>query len=240
MLLRRGANDDRLLRATQWLEHNHIESQLKTGDIICRVGNGIWSDLCRELSKREKRFSHAGVILMGKDGTATVIHAEGNDFTGIGQVLEEPLAEFLTGGDSAAVFRLNTPNRALEDEMAFKSTIREYLGVPFDFKFDLSSHERFYCTELVYCIMGKLDPPVLLTTFRNDKGKEYVPVDQVVGIATRFYRKGRWYDVNHRGYMAYVHLWTDFFFIRRPLIWAREKERAVLGRLKRFIRGRAR
>lgn len=70
--------------------------------------------------------------------------------------------------------------------------------------------------------------------------KEYVPVDQVVGIAVRFCRNGRWYDSNHRGYMAYVHLWTDFFFIRRPMIWAREKARAALGRLKRFIRGRAR
>ena len=65
---------------------------------------------------------------------------------------------------------------------------------------------------------------------------EYIPREKVVGIAVRFYRKGKWYEVTHRGYMAYVHLWTDFFFIRRPLLWMREKARAVLRKLKHGIK----
>lgn len=53
--------------------------------------------------------------------------------------------------------------------------------------------------------------------------KEYIPHDKVVGIAVRFYRKGKWYDVDNPFYKIYVHLWTDLFFIRRPLFYLRDK-----------------
>lgn len=63
--------------------------------------------------------------------------------------------------------------------------------------------------------------------------KEYVRFDQVKGIATRFYRGGRWHDVKEAGYLAYVHLWSDLFFIRRPLFYARDMGKRVIRRLRR-------
>lgn len=53
--------------------------------------------------------------------------------------------------------------------------------------------------------------------------KEYVSIDQVRGIAVRFYRKGKWYDVNNKWYRLYVHIWVDFLFIKRPLFYVRDK-----------------
>ena len=61
--------------------------------------------------------------------------------------------------------------------------------------------------------------------------KEYVKTDQVKGIVVRFYRKGKWYDVNNKWYRMYVHLWVDLLFIKRPLFYVRDK-------IKRFIRKR--
>ena len=66
--------------------------------------------------------------------------------------------------------------------------------------------------------------------------REFIPREQVVGIATRFYRNGKWYDVSHKGYLFYVHLWSDFAFIRIPLIWTRDKAKAVLRRLRRKVK----
>lgn len=60
--------------------------------------------------------------------------------------------------------------------------------------------------------------------------KEYVRPDQVKGIAVRFYRGGRWYDVDNKLYLVYVHLWTDLFFIRRPLFYLRDRVKGVLRR----------
>jgi len=60
--------------------------------------------------------------------------------------------------------------------------------------------------------------------------KEYVPGDRVVGIAVRFYRHGKWCEVTDWRYRAYVHLWTDLFFIRSPLFRLRDAVRRRLGR----------
>ena len=62
---------------------------------------------------------------------------------------------------------------------------------------------------------------------------EYVKNEQVKGIATRFYRKGKWYDVDNKWYLLYVHIWVDFLFIKRPLFWFRDR---VLKRIYRKIK----
>ena len=62
--------------------------------------------------------------------------------------------------------------------------------------------------------------------------KEYIPREKVVGIAVRFYRKGKWYEVTDWRYRIYVHLWTDLFFIRRPLFRLRDRLKAYRRKLK--------
>ena len=52
---------------------------------------------------------------------------------------------------------------------------------------------------------------------------EYVPKEDVKGIVTRFYRKGKWYSVDNKWYKLYVHVWVDFLFIKRPLFYARDR-----------------
>ena len=63
--------------------------------------------------------------------------------------------------------------------------------------------------------------------------KEYIPKDRVVGIAVRFYRKGKWYEVTDRRYLLYARLWTDLFFIRRPLLWLRDKSKGLFARIRK-------
>jgi len=66
---------------------------------------------------------------------------------------------------------------------------------------------------------------------------EHVPHDWVKGIVKRFYRKGKWYDVNNFWYLVYVHIWSDFLFIKCPLFCVRDvcirRGKAVWGRIKK-------
>ncbi len=55
---------------------------------------------------------------------------------------------------------------------------------------------------------------------------EQVPKDAVKGIATRFFRKEKWYDVDNKFYKLYVHIWVDFLFIKRPLFYLRDRIKA--------------
>ena len=61
---------------------------------------------------------------------------------------------------------------------------------------------------------------------------ERVPKEDVKGIVKRFYRKGKWYEVTDWRYRIYVHLWTDLFFIRRPLFRLRDRLKAYRRKLK--------
>ena len=63
--------------------------------------------------------------------------------------------------------------------------------------------------------------------------KEYVPYEQAAGIAVRFRRNGKWIETDNLWYLIYAHLWTDLFFIRRPLLFIRDKAKRVLRRLLR-------
>ena len=60
--------------------------------------------------------------------------------------------------------------------------------------------------------------------------KEYVKHEQVKGIAVRFNRNGKWHEVDELGYRIYTHLWTDLFFVRRPLFYVRDKAKRLLRR----------
>ena len=62
---------------------------------------------------------------------------------------------------------------------------------------------------------------------------ERVPKDAVRGIAVRFFRKGKWYDCTYLPYRIYSHIWADFYFIRGPLFWLREKYRLLKGKFKK-------
>ena len=63
--------------------------------------------------------------------------------------------------------------------------------------------------------------------------REIVPKERVVVIAVRFYRDGKWYEVTDWRYRIYVHLWTDLFFLRRPLFYLRDRLKAYRRKRRR-------
>ena len=63
----------------------------------------------------------------------------------------------------------------------------------------------------------------------TDYDLEHVKEDQIKGIVTAFYRKGKWHRTDESLYMVYVHIWTDLLFIRMPIFYIRDK-------IKRWIR----
>ena len=48
-----------------------------------------------------------------------------------------------------------------------------------------------------------------------------------------FLHKGKWIDVGNKWYQLYVHVWTDLFFIRRPIFYLRDRMKAVYRRMRK-------
>ena len=74
--------------------------------------------------------------------------------------------------------------------------------------------------------------------------KDVVEIQKLEGLAKRYdlvmyvrgenrqgVHKGKWHEVTELGYRIYVHLWTDLFFIRRPVLYLRDLAKKVLRKL---------
>lgn len=118
---------------------------LKVGDIVFRKGRGMWTKYFISASTREKRFSHAGIVAR-TDPSTLILHAEGGDLTGIGNVSLEDWQGFLEIASECAVYRYAGSE---ETGVAIASCGLKRLGVPFDPSFDMSSTNELYCTELI-------------------------------------------------------------------------------------------
>lgn len=65
--------------------------------------------------------------------------------------------------------------------------------------------------------------------------KEYVKEEQIYGIVTRFYRRGKWHSCDERMYRFYSHLMVDLFCIRRMVLWVRDYCTRILRKIKHTL-----
>jgi len=153
---------------------NDISIYLEDGDIICRLGDRLWSRYFKDISPVDKRFSHLGIIRIN-EGKISVIHAEGRASEGKDFVNEVDLDEFLEIAKAVGIYRLNGYEREL-----ISSTAMNYIGFPFDWNFCLEDDSKIYCTELLYVVLKETAPEIELSTvFQKFLNKEIIPLDAV-------------------------------------------------------------
>lgn len=152
-------------------------SLLQAGDLICRLGDGVYSAYFKDFSRKERLYSHIGVLAKTSTGDSLcVVHAEASELTGQGNVRTESLPAFLKGANDYAVYRLKKDGKV---RLAIADQALTYCrrGIPFDRVFDASDSTAFYCTELVmHCVniaVGEnlIQPATLV------RGKKFVAID---------------------------------------------------------------
>jgi len=156
------------------IKENSFYDILNDGDIICRLGDRLWSEIFKDFSVNDKRFSHTGIIRINNN-QITVIHAEGTSKPGKDFVKEEPIDDFLKAARAIGVYRIMDLDGNKISGMAM-----EYSGVPFDWKFDMDDASELYCTELLYNILKRLKPAFEFNTaYIKELGKNIIPVDSI-------------------------------------------------------------
>jgi hypothetical protein len=151
-----------------------IAGHLQDGDIICRLGDRLWSTYFKDTSPLDKRFSHLGIARV-TEGGITIINAEGRSTEGKDSVNESDLDEFLLSAIAVGIYRLQG-----HDGKALSTAAMDYIGYPFDWGFDLQDDTRLYCTELLYAVLKKTLPEIqLLTIFQKELSKNIIPLEAV-------------------------------------------------------------
>jgi hypothetical protein len=147
---------------------------IKDGDIICRLGDRLWSNIFSDLSVMDKRYSHMGIIHIN-NGFVTVINAEGNTGHGRDFVSEVSLDDFLKFARTIGIYRANNI-----DGYQVSQTALEYLNIPFDWQFNMYDESKLYCTELLFVILTRIQPTIKLeTVYVKELEKEIIPLEAV-------------------------------------------------------------
>lgn len=148
---------------------------LKTGDLAFRRQPGLISELARQLSPKEQRFSHVGVVLVNDKGVE-VVHAVSDETRGFNGVVIEDLNAFFEESRDWSFYRLSlSANQRLRIAASARDAAR--VQTPFDDYFDLASNDRLYCTEFVAKVLNAvLNQPLFETSF-TPGGRPYLPLD---------------------------------------------------------------
>jgi len=175
-----------IFQDVQYIQEDAILPYIKDGDIICRLGDRIWSMYFKELSPHDKRFSHLGIIRI-RNNVVSVINAEGLANEGKDFVNEVSLKEFLKNAQRAGIYRLRT----IEGEL-ISDTALEYIGLPFDWQFNMEDDSKLYCTELLYVVLKRIDLDIVLNkVFIKEIGKNIIPLD-ICSQSEYFMEIGYW------------------------------------------------
>ena len=151
-----------------------IFNYLEDGLIICSLGNNLWSDYFANLSTTDKRFSHMGIIRVN-DGNISVIHSSGTIKLGNDFVKEEPFDLYISDIRAIGLYKLND----IESYKVVQKAIN-YIGVPFDWQFDMLDDSKLYCTELLYVILKSIEQPIELETVFVEKfNNNIIPLEAI-------------------------------------------------------------
>lgn len=147
-------------------------SKLKNGDIILRRGYGMDSIVAANFSDKEKRYSHAGVIVIEND-KVYVMHSQKSIPKGFDGVVKENLSSYLKQVKIWAVYRyLDIDRSKLIDYM--KSILKN--GVRFDMDFDISTNDKMYCSEFVYKSFNAVSNKPIIQATKRFISKQYVTI----------------------------------------------------------------
>ena len=145
---------------------------LHSGDIIFRDGKSFISQAFKQFSRKDPRFSHAGIIHI-QNGEAYVFHCIGGEGSKDNRMRKEKLLSFCSSADvnAYAIFR---PNLEASKIQAIDSIAGLYFdqGIEFDSKFDLTEENKMYCTEMIY--------NAFKTVLKNEN---FIPLTEVAGLS---------------------------------------------------------
>jgi hypothetical protein len=152
------------------------DSLFKSGDIIFRDGRGIISSAFRKLSLRDPRYSHAGII--HREGHRLfVYHLIGGEGNKDNSMRKDDITDFCSTlqANSFAIYRTD------QDGSTIDSLAGNYFEqhLQFDTRFDLSTNDKMYCTELVYKILKQVSAQDNFLSLTTLSGVKYVSCDDI-------------------------------------------------------------
>lgn len=157
---------------------NILSPTLKKGDLITRVGNDYTSQTIRLLNKRDKTFSHIGLVSIEND-SIFIYHALGGEWNPDEKIKRDPLYVFADpyNNNAVGIYRLDISEQCKLNIIKMAKEIA-HSGVSFDMDFDLKTDQKMYCAEYIAKSLERGCPSIKVThTFIG--AKEGIGIDDI-------------------------------------------------------------
>jgi hypothetical protein len=122
---------------------------LKEGDLIVRSGNDMTSQLIKNFNKKDKNYSHAGIVFL-QDGEPKIYHILAGVENPDAKMVTDSLEKFCYPRQNTgfAIYRYNVESAEIS---TMKTVVTNWYkqGVGFDSAFNLQSDDRMYCSEMI-------------------------------------------------------------------------------------------
>jgi hypothetical protein len=122
---------------------------LKDGDLVVRSGNDITSQLIKNFNKKDKNYSHGGIVFFNGD-EPMVYHILAGGENPDAKMVADSLEKFCypRQNNGFAIYRYTMDASEID---AFKSAVINWYnqGVRFDSTFNLKSDDKMYCSEMI-------------------------------------------------------------------------------------------
>ena len=136
----KAVNDTIILKAREIIQ---------TGDLVLRTGIDFSSDQVKDLSLKDKTYSHGGLALVEHD-SIYIYHVEPDYYYITDKVRKEPLDSFCNPEKNYGI-GIARYNLSEEEKQKFIAYFEEQYQkkIPFDVRFLLSSNDSMYCSEMI-------------------------------------------------------------------------------------------
>jgi len=160
-------------------EISNVKGLLKNGDVIVRNGTDEVSRAARSFNRKDKTYSHCGIIQVEND-TVFVYHALGGSYNPSQKLLRQPLEVFCDPKkvDRVAVFRYSLDSK--EDNKLTAWVHERYAAeLPFDTFFNFYTDDKMYCSEFVFKALDIAKNGALFQLLPGNAGPVYVSIDDL-------------------------------------------------------------
>ena len=154
------------------------KNKICSGDIIFRLGHGYISETLKNISQKEQRYSHAGIISV-EDGAPYVYHLIGSESDA--ETLRRETLNGFCKPSSAQSFALYHILLNVSQQHSVDSLNHYYYhcALPFDRRFDMDTDSAMYCTEYVYKILSRASGGNFLVTSSELSGFRFIGCDDI-------------------------------------------------------------
>ena len=154
-------------------------SLLKSGFIVLRTGMGADSYLLAQMNRKDKTYSHCGIVMI-EHGYPFVYHSIGGEDNPDERLRRDSAGFFFSPlhNEGLAVVSYDYDADKVNE---LKQVVGQYYKdrPKFDMKFDLKTDDKLYCSEFVYKAVNKAmnDPMYIRTT--SVLGCTFVGIDDL-------------------------------------------------------------